>query len=281
MSYVTLRELLPAAERSGYAVPAFNILNYLTARATIEACEEMRSPLIIQTSVKTVKQIGAVELMDFIAPLMAKAKVPVALHLDHCTDIDYAKLCVDVGWTSIMIDGSQLPLEQNIDMTNELIRYGKSRNISVEGEIGAVVGVEDDLFVSEDAGMLANLSSCLTYLEHTAVDALAPAIGTAHGMYKGEPKLSFDLFSDIKAAVSTPLVVHGGTGLSPEVFRRLVSLGASKINVSTDIKNSYLTACKTTETAHGDPLKFDAAVSEAIKTTVKWYLEIFGSADKA
>lgn len=281
MSYISMRELLPAAEKGGYAAGAFNIFNYQTARAVVEACEEAASPVIIQTSVKTVKQIGITEMADFMLPLVKKAKIPVALHLDHCTDVAFAKACIDAGWSSIMIDGSHHPLETNIAMTKEIVAHAAGKPVSVEGELGAIVGVEDDIVVDAKSGMLADLDHSVLYTQQTGVDAFAPAIGTAHGVYKGEPVLDFTLFSQIKKAVETPLVVHGGTGLADDVFKRLIQLGASKINVSTAIKVSYLAASRKAAEQHKDPLKFDAAVADAVKQTVREFLAVFGSQGKA
>jgi len=279
MAYTSLRELLPAAEQKGCAIGAFNIFNYQTARAVIEACEEENTPVIIQTSAKTAKQIGAAEMMDFLLPLAKKSKIPVAIHLDHCTDTTLAKACIDAGWSSIMIDGSHHSLEKNIAMSKEIVAYARESAVhgyvSVEGELGAIVGVEDDIFVSEDAGALADVESSIQYVKESGVDAFAPAVGTAHGLYKGEPKIDFERFSQIRRAVDVPLVVHGGTGLSKEVFRELIRLGASKINVSTAIKAAYLSASLEQAKETGDPLKFDAGVFQAVKKEVKIFLDIF------
>lgn len=279
MAYTNMQEILPIAEQKKYAVGAFNIFNYQTARAVIEACEEENTAVIIQTSAKTVKQLGTSEMMDFLLPLAQKAKIPVVVHLDHCTDLDLAKACIDAGWSSIMIDGSHHPLEKNIAMSKEIVDYAKANavhgKISVEGELGAIVGVEDDIFVSEDAGVLANVDDSIEYVEKTGIHAFAPAIGTAHGLYKGEPKIDFERFSQIKNAVNVPLVVHGGTGLSEEVFKNFIRLGASKINVSTAIKVSYLNSSLEQAKETSDPLKFDAAVFKAIKEEVKMFLDIF------
>lgn len=280
MAYTNLRELLPIAEKKQYALGAFNIFNYQTARAVIEACEEEDSPVIIQTSAKTVKQLGAAEMMDFLLPLVTKANVPVAVHLDHCTDVALAKTCIDAGWSSIMIDGSHHSLEENIAMSKEVVDYARANpvhgEVSVEGELGAIVGVEDDIFVAQDDGALADVESSVRYVAATGVDAFAPAIGTAHGVYSGEPKIDFDRFEEIRSALSVPLVVHGGTGLSKEVFRKFIRLGASKINVSTAIKVAYLGASSQQVSQTSDPLKFDYAVFKAVKDEVRAFLDIFG-----
>ena len=282
MPYTSMRELLPIAEKKGYALGAFNIFNYQTARAVIEACEEENAPVIIQTSAKTAKQLGVVQMMDFLLPLVKKASIPVAVHLDHCTDVALAKACIDAGWSSIMIDGSHHPLAQNIAMSKEIVAYAKANQvhgeISVEGELGAIVGVEDDIFVSEDAGALADVKSSVEYVKATGIDAFAPAIGTAHGLYSGTPKIDFDRFMEIRKAVDIPLVVHGGTGLSREVFQKLIKLGASKINVSTAIKVVYLKTSLEQAKQVSDPLKFDAAVLKAVKEEVKTFLNIFSAA---
>lgn len=281
MAYTSLKELLPVAEKNKYALGAFNIFNYLTARAVIESCEEENTPVIVQTSAKTVKQLGAYQIMDFLLPLAKKASIPVAVHLDHCTDIALAKECIDAGWSSIMIDASHHTLEENIAISRKIVDYARQNQvhgyISVEGELGAIVGVEDDIFVAEQDAVLADVESSVKYVNGSGVDAFAPAIGTAHGLYKGEPKIDFERFGQIRSAVNIPMVLHGGTGLSPQVFRKLIDLGASKVNVSTAIKMAYLNSSKEFLAQTGDPLKFDGGVFAAVKQEVKTFLKIFAN----
>lgn len=280
MAYTSLTNLLSDAKKRGYAVGAFNIFNYTTMRAVVEQCERQHSPVIMQTSVKTAKALGVEQMMDFMLPTAKKATIPVAIHLDHCTDINFAKACVDAGWSSIMLDGSHLPLEENIAATQEIVAYVKGKNVSVEGELGAIAGVEDDIVVEEGKEALADRAHAIEFTQKTGVDAFAPAIGTAHGVYKGEPKLDFTLFQDIEKTVECPLVVHGGTGLADDVFQKLIGFGATKINVSTALKVAYLTACKKAA-EYKDPLQFDAFVAEEVQKVVANFVRIFDSEGKA
>ncbi|MCL2539387.1 MAG: class II fructose-bisphosphate aldolase, partial [Oscillospiraceae bacterium] len=213
MPLVSSLQMLREATEKGYAVGAYNILNELTARAVVRACEEMRTPVILQTSTSTVKQIGINDIMGFLRSIAENTDIPVSVHLDHCKDLDLCRACVDAGWPSIMVDASHLPLDENIAKTREIVEYAAKKGVSVEGELGAISGVEDDISVSDSESHLASLKDSITFTEQTGVDLFAPAIGTAHGMYKGEPKLDFDRFDEIKRAVSQPLVIHGGTGL--------------------------------------------------------------------
>ncbi len=216
MPYVNSLGMLQKASEQGYALGAFNIVNELSARAVVKTCEELRAPVILQTSTATVKQIGVKSLIGFLKSLADNASVPVSVHLDHCKDLNLCRACIDAGWSSIMIDASHLPLDGNIGETREIVEYAKGRNVSVEGELGAIGGVEDDISVSEDDAHLASTKNSIRFVEETGVDIFAPAIGTAHGLYKGEPKLNFERFEEIRKAVAPPLVIHGGTGLAPD-----------------------------------------------------------------
>jgi fructose-bisphosphate aldolase class II len=283
MAYVSMIPILKKARKEKYAVGAFNILNHLTAKATIEMAEELKSPLIIQTSTSTVKYIGMRELIRFLKPMCEEASVPVAIHLDHCTDKEFAKKCIDAGWSSVMFDGSKLPLEENIKYSSEIAEYAHKKDVSVEGEIGAIFGVEDDIVVSGEAP-LASVDGSKKYLEGALIDAFAPAIGTAHGLYKGKPNIHFDLFSEIEKFSPCPLVVHGGTGLEADVFKRLIDDGATKINVSTAIKIAYINGMKKYLNQHPndlEPLKLDKYISDNVKTTVKEHIALFGSSSRA
>jgi fructose-bisphosphate aldolase class II len=280
MSYVNLTEIMTDATKGKYAVGAFNFFNYLTARMIIETCEEQKSPVILQTSVKTVKQLGAQHIFDMVMPLVKKAQVPVVLHLDHCKDIEFAKYCIDIGWSSIMYDGSSFSFEENIKNTKSIVNYAKGKGVSVEGELGAIVGVEDDIVVDSDEGHLADVDLSVRFTEETEVDAFAPAIGTAHGLYKGEPNLDFQRFADIRSKVKTNLVLHGGTGLTDDVFRKLITIGAAKINISTAIKMAYFAGMKAS-VGLTEPLQADKLMEKEIQTVVRQCIEIFGSVGKA
>jgi len=283
MAYVNMDALLKDARKGHYAVGAFNIVNYLTAKAAVEAAEELGQNIILQTSVKTVKAFGIQEMMGYLRPIAENAKVNVAIHLDHSRDIDFTKACVDAGWSSVMYDGSQLPLNDNIANTRKIVDYAHPKNVTVEGELGAIVGVEDDIFVKEGAGAHANPDDCRRFLKETGVDAFAPAVGTAHGVYKGEININYDLFKNINGFSPCPLVLHGGTGLSDEMFYRLIDLGASKVNISTAIKIAYCQGMSIYMQANpdqNDPLKLDAFVKDRVKEVVGKHIRFFSLMDR-
>lgn len=284
MPLATTKEMMEAARAGGYAVGAFNILNELSARAVVKRCEALRAPVILQTSVGTVKQIGVKSIIGFLRAIGQNAGVPVAIHLDHCKDLALAKACVDAGWTSVMVDASHCPLEENIAQTKEITGYAKGKNVSVEGELGAIGGVEDDIVVKEGDERLASVADSVTYTRETGIDVFAPAIGTAHGLYKGVPKLDFDRFVEIRDVVPQPLVVHGGTGLADDVFRKLVGLGAAKINISTALKHAYLDGVKEFVQQYpdeGNPLKLDAFVEGRIGDMAERHVLLFGTDGRA
>ena len=271
-----MNEILANAREKRIAIGAFNIVNYLTAKAAINAAEELNVPLILQTSVKTVKQIGINEMISFLKDMANNAKVDVSIHLDHCTDVDFAIKCIKAGWLSIMYDGSKLSLEENIKNTKKVVSVAHEYKASVEGELGAIVGVEDD--IESEKTLLANPKECKIYLEETKIDAFAPAIGTAHGVYKGEINLDYDLFKEINEFSPVPLVLHGGTGLSDEMFERLISLGSSKINISTAIKIAYCQGMREFMDefpSKNDPLKLDEYVFNKVKDVVSSHIKQF------
>jgi len=277
LGIVNLKTLLAGVGAADYAVPAYNILNHLTLKAVIEECEGGRSPVIIQTSVATVKFYGPENLARMVKSEIELAGIPVTLHLDHCTDPELAKKCVDYGWSSVMFDGSSKPFEENISLTKEIADYAHPKGVSVEGELGAILGVEDHIKVAEEDAHLADVKQSAEFVQKTGIDAFAPAVGTAHGMYKGEPKLDFDRFSEIRSVIGdVPLVVHGGTGLSGEAFDRFIRLGAAKINVSTAIKQAYMKSVRLFD-EENNPLVFDRHVIDSVREVVKEHNELFRS----
>ena len=281
--YVNMIKMLKDAEQGRYAVGAFNIVNRLTAKAIVDKAEEMHSPVILQTSQKTVEQLSPEGVVDFVKPMAERAGIPVALHLDHCTKPELARACVDAGYSSIMIDMSKRPLEENISVCRDTAEYAHKFDVSVEGEIGAIVGVEDNIKITEREAALADVDSSKMFVEKTGVDFLAPAIGTAHGLYKGIPKIEFELFAELRKVIPVPLVVHGGTGLADDVFKHLISMGAAKINISTALKMAYCGTiaeyCEQNEKR--DPLKLDLAAYEAVKKMAQGHIELFGGENKA
>ena len=271
-------EELQDARSHRCAVGAFNIFNHLSARAVVKAAEELNVPVILQTSVVTVKEFGPAQLAAMLRPLAEEASVNVLVHLDHCQDIDLAKACVDAGWDAVMYDGSRLSTEENIAGCREVVEYAHRSGVQVEGELGRIVGVEDAVKVSEDDASLAGLEDSIRFVRESGIDAFAPAIGTAHGVYVGKPRIKFDLVEQLKEAVDAPVVIHGGTGLSEKTFRRLICSGGAKVNVSTAIKHAYLDTCREYFREFPDkvdPIGFDRYLSAAIKETAKNHMQVF------
>jgi fructose-bisphosphate aldolase class II len=268
------------ARKEGYAVAAINILNHLTFSAVVEAAARTRSPVIIQTSVATVKALKPANLAALARTVIDPAPVPVALHLDHCQTIEMCNLCCDLGWDSVMFDGSHLSYEENIKQTKIVRQYAQSKGVDVEGEVGVIAGVEDD--ISHDIASLAGFEDTIRYIRETGVDAIAPAIGTAHGVYSGTPNINFDLVKQLAGATDCPVVVHGGTGLDDATFRRLVELGASKINISTALKMVYTGSVRQylNENEKVNPLKLDEFVTGKVIELAESLFKLFGSAGK-
>lgn len=277
----SLKEMLISAKKGNYAVGAFNIFNYSSAKAAIMAAEELKSPIILQTSVGTVQAIGTIEIISMLKILRQEATVQVVIHLDHCKDILIAKQCIDAGWDSIMIDASDKPINENIRITSEVKRYAEKQNVCVEGELGIIKGVEEE--ISFDNEILANFEESIEYLNNTGIDAFAPAIGTAHGLYKKKVVLNFDLVKKLSEASECPVVIHGGTGLSEEDFHHLIKNGGTKVNISTAIKHAYFDAFNEylkTDYGNPNPLKLDKYVEAYIKEVVKKHITIFNSVNR-
>jgi tagatose 1,6-diphosphate aldolase GatY/KbaY len=291
MSIVNAREIMLEAAENKYAIGAFNVTNILQMEAVVEAAVEKKSPLIIQTSVKPSKFIGRHVFVAVFRTLAEAAPIPICLHVDHCTDIDYCKQCADAGYTNIMIDASKQIYEENIRQTKEVVDYCHSiGDISVEGELGTVSGVEDQIRVAEDEAALANPQQSVEFVERTGVDIFAPAIGTAHGVYKTKnPKVDFERLGKINqllngGGVKVPLVVHGGTGLPEDYCKRLIEMGGAKFNVSTELKHTLIDAVYGYISEHRDeydPGKVDVAMKDATRKAVGHWIDMLGSEGKA
>lgn len=283
MSLVNMSTMLNDALRGGYAVGAFNILDYNSMRAVVNAADELHAPVIIQTSVKTVLFWGYDAVISWAQQLTEKTTVPIAIHLDHCTDIDVIKKCIEVGWTSVMIDASSQPFEDNKNLTRQVLEMAHPQGISVEAELGAIVGVEDDIHVKEQDAHLADPDQAEQFCNELPVDCFAPAIGTAHGVYAGEPKVAFDLIENIAKRTGVPLALHGGTGLSEEVFHKCIALGCAKVNISTQLKYAHIDGFVNYHIQNKvyNPLKPLQAQYEMLKAAVVENIKLFGSEGKA
>lgn len=274
----TILQELQQATKHTYAVGAFNIFNYLSARAVIRGAQKLGVPVILQTSTQTVRRFGPNELGTMLRQLAWNASVNVIVHLDHCRDVDLAKACIDAGWDSVMFDGSALPLEENIRLCREVVSYAHARGIFVEGELGRIGGVEEDIKVDSNDVVGTTLEESLYFVKESGIDTFAPAIGTAHGLYKSAPNIQFDLVSQLRNAMDTPIVVHGGTGLSEETFRKLIRNGGSKVNVSTAIKHGYIDGCKEYMAANPnklDPIEFDQFLNCKIEEIAMQHMGLF------
>jgi tagatose 1,6-diphosphate aldolase GatY/KbaY len=291
MAIVNAKEMLLKATAEKYAVGAFNCTNLIQMEAVVEAAVEANAPLIVQASVAPSKFLSPQVIGAIYKTLAQSAPIPVCLHLDHCSDVEFCKVCADAGYTNIMIDASKQEFSENIRQTKEVVDYCHGLgNISVEGELGTVSGVEDQVKVAEDEAQLCDPEQAMAFVDQTGIDIFAPAIGTAHGVYKTKnPKLDFDRLAKIASLINgqetrVPLVIHGGTGLQPDVVKKLISLGGSKFNVSTDLKHTLIDTTYDYISANRDeynPGKIDVAVKEAIKDKIKYWIELLGSAGKA
>lgn len=291
MSIVNAKEIMIPAAKEGWAVGAFNITDLLQFEAVIDAAIEKKAPVIVQTSVKPSQFLGTNMMVAIYRTLAESAPVPVCLHLDHSTDIAYCKKCADAGYTNIMIDASKQSYEENIRQTKEVVDYcHKVGNISVEGELGTVGGVEDQVKVAEDEAQLANPKQSIEFVERTGVDIFAPAIGTAHGVYKTKnPKVDFERMATIHKmlngnGIKTPVVVHGGTGLPDDYIVKLRQAGGAKFNVSTELKHTLIDAKWEYINAHReeyDPGKLDVFVRDATRKAVMHWMDKLGCEGKA
>ncbi len=291
MSIVNAKEIMVEAAKGKYAIGAFNITDLIELEGVVDAAVEKKSPLIIQTSVTPSKFLGKDVLVAIFRTIAESAPIPICLHLDHCTDVEYCKACADAGYTNIMIDASKQPYEENIRQTKAVVDYCHSvGNISVEGELGTVSGVEDQIKVSEDETQLANPTQAVEFVERTGLDIFAPAIGTAHGVYKTKnPKVDFERMATINKmlngnGIKTPVVVHGGTGLPEDYIKKLLEAGGAKFNVSTELKRTLIDARYEYIAAHRDeynPGKVDIAARDAIRVAVGHWIDMLGSAGKA
>ncbi len=276
----TMKEMLQTAQEGCYAVGAFNILDYNSTLAVVRAAEELQAPVIVQTSAKTVRFWGHSPIVSWIKEIAGASPVPVVLHLDHCKDIELIKQCIDTGWTSVMVDASSKPFEENLALTRKVVELADAGEVSVEAELGEIVGVEDDKSVAEQDAHLADPDKAVAFCQDLHLAAFAPAIGTAHGVYKGEPKLAFDRLEEIANRTGIPIALHGGTGLSDEIFHRCIELGCAKINISTQLKYAFIDGFVDYHLAHREyePLKPLAAQFERIKQEVKERIDLFGGA---
>ena len=284
MPLVNIKPVLAEAKAKGYAVAAFNPVDYASAKAMIKAAEELNAPVIIQSSAKTIKYYGHAAIYGWMQELAGNSPVPVVLHLDHGKDLEMIKKCIDMGWTSVMIDGSHLPFEQNLAETRKVVDWATAARIGVEAEIGQILGVEDDMVVSEDESIYTDPNEAEKFCRELDLSAFAAAIGTAHGYYKGEPKVQFGLIEEINKRTKVPMALHGGTGLSDEIIQRCIKLGCAKINISTNLKHVFIDSFADYHTQNPkdyEPLRVLEAQFKALKQLFKEKIAQFGGTNRA
>ncbi|GAA2178699.1 tagatose bisphosphate family class II aldolase [Brooklawnia cerclae] len=273
------------AERRGYAVPAVNVFDEFSMRGAVLAAERCSSPLIVQISTKTARSLGVRLVTDLFDAIAGSSPVPVALHLDHCPDRRVIDEVVEAGWSSLLFDASDRELEAAVSETSEVVRQAHAAGVAVESEIENIVGVEDGVG-SDEAVHAYSVSQLADIAARTGTDLLAPQLGTAHGLYTAAPVLLFGRAAEVRRASGRPVVLHGGTGLSDDEFRRFVRAGVSKINISTQCKRAYLQAglvhLRQAEVDdHWDPPAYLDAVTEAVAASIAQLPPVFGSAGQA
>ncbi len=284
MALVSMKDMLIKAKAEKYAVGQFNINNLEFTQAILQAAQAENSPVILGVSEGAGKYMGGfVSVVHMVKGLIESYNitVPVAIHLDHGSSFEKCKEAIDAGFTSVMIDASHHSFEENVKITKEVVEYAHAHGVSVEAELGTVGGEEDGV----TGGIIyADPAECKAMVEQTAIDCLAPALGSVHGPYKGEPKLGFAEMEQIGNETGMPLVLHGGTGIPDEQIQRAISLGTAKINVNTE---NQIAATKVIREVLNnnqevyDPRKYLAPAREAIKETVIGKMRVFGSSQKA
>lgn len=283
MALVTTKEMLLKVQEGHYAVGAFNVENMEMVMAVIGAAEELNSPVILQTTPSTVKYAGLDYYLANVKVAAEKASVPVAMHLDHGSSFELAMQALRTGYTSIMIDGSHESFEDNIAVSKAVADACRPSDIPVEAELGKVGGKEDDLDGGE-GNAHTDPQEAKEFVERTGVSSLAVAIGTAHGIYKGEPKIDLDRLSEIREVVSVPLVLHGGSGIPDETIKESIRRGIAKVNYATELRIAFSNGVKKVLAENPDvidPKKYGAAGRDSVKEFVKGRMEVCGSINRA
>ena len=283
MTLVSMKEMLLKAKKEKYAVGQYNINNLESAQAFLQAAEEERAPIILAASDRIVDYLGGFKtIVGMVKGLIEEMEilVPVALHLDHGMSVERCKKAIDAGFTSVMIDGSHYPIDENIAMTKQVVEYAHSRQVSVEAEVGTIGGIEDGLV----GGIrYADPNECLRIVKEAQIDALAPALGSVHGTYRGEPKLGFDQMREISELTGVPLVLHGGSGIPVYQIQKAIDLGHAKINVNTECIKAWTRAIR--KVLADDKLVYEpkviiAPAKEAMIEIVKRKMREFKTSNK-
>ena len=277
---VNMNQMLKKAKEEHYAVPHFNINNFEWAKFILEECNELNVPVILGVSEGAVKYMGSYLVVADMVKALVKSlniKIPVCLHLDHGSSLESCISAIDAGFSSVMIDGSRLPLEENIKITKDVVSYAHERGISVEAEVGHIGTTEDNMTKEETN---ATFEDCQILYENTDIDALAAALGSVHGFYKKEANLDFETMELINKSLPVPLVLHGGTGISDDKIRMAISKGISKININTELQSVWSKAVRKylleNEDVY-DPRKIISSGEAAMKERISEIVTLFGT----
>lgn len=281
---VNTKEMLEQAKLGKYAVPHFNINNLEWTRYILEECEKEKSPVIIGVSEGALSYMGGHHTVVGLVTNLVKdlnITIPVAIHLDHGSSFESCQKCIDAGFTSVMIDASKYNIDTNINMVSEVVNYAHKNDVTVEAEVGHVGGVEDNVSASV---AYANPEEVKRLVEITKIDSLAPAVGSSHGVYKGVPRIDYDLITRIKNDTNLPLVLHGGSGIPDEIIKESINRGITKLNINTDLQIVWSKAVReylNNDLNAYDPRKIIKAGEEAIKIEISKKIVLLGSANKA
>lgn len=287
MQIVSMKNMLHAAKERQYAVGQFNVNSLEFAQAFLLAAKEESSPVILGITEAAVRHLGGFALVASIVQELIKSyevTVPVALHLDHSSSFEACVKAIQAGFSSVMIDGSHLPLEKNIVLTQKVAAVAHALGVSVEAELGRITGEEDGIVVDEALGTFAAAKDCERFMLETQIDCLAPALGSVHGLYKGEPRLRFDLLADIVRLTQAPCALHGGTGIPTDDIQKAIGLGVTKINVNTENQMVYTAAlrCALVGAANAHEVqKYTRQAVDAVRASVKQKMREFGSSQQA
>ena len=309
MPLVTTKDMIEKSMKEHFAIGAFNVNNMEIVQAIVKAAADENSPIILQASSSAIKYAGIEYLKKMIESALDEYDIPLALHLDHGPDFETCKMCIDNGFSSVMIDGSKYDFEENIALTRKVVEYAHSKGVVVEAELGKLAGIEDDVNVSASDAMYTDPDQAKEFVARTSCDSLAIAIGTSHGAYKfkGEAKLRFDILANVKQKLpNTPIVLHGAStvipelvemcnkyggdipgakGVPDEILHEASISGVSKINVDTDLRLAMTAAIRKTfaeDPAVFDPRKYLGNARTLIEEVVKHKIkDVFGSSNKA
>jgi ketose-bisphosphate aldolase len=277
--------MLATALSEGYGVVAFNPVDFASMRAVIEAAEGENAPVILQTSEKTVHYHGHEAIVQWAQLLGGQSAVPVALHLDHGKDLELIQQCLQTGWTSVMIDASDKPFDENLALSRSILEMANGLEVGVEAELGRIGGVEENITVAEDDAHLCDLDEAEVFCRGLpGLGTFAPACGTAHGYYKGTPRVAFDLLAEISRRTGMPLALHGGTGLSDETIRKCIANGCAKVNISTNLKHAFVDGFCEYHREHPEdyePLRLLRAQHEAMVAMASGKIRVCGGSNRA